>query len=278
MVFRVLVGLLLDTSGWLAPDLPLAVLGLMFLDLRVGGWRWPLAAAAVTALQLLASATGISSVPPTAVATAAIATTLAILIAVILGLARHRAARTGAAAAALAILLVTLTPSPPAQAHDPGQGPSFGTAEMTVTGDGEGHLVVTIARVSTDQPGELVPTRLVARRAGQSVDAPLRDDGATATGQITLPSAGLWFVYARLQEGARPLEVWVPVDQQLATSRTSPRSIYEPVPAGGGGAAQLLLGTLLLAGGAALTVAAVLTVHRRRPARQQDVGPPTATE
>lgn len=48
LVFRVVLWVLLTTSGWLAPDLPVAVAGLFLLALPVPRWRWPVAALAVT--------------------------------------------------------------------------------------------------------------------------------------------------------------------------------------------------------------------------------------
>ena len=72
--------------------------------------------------------------------------------------------RSGAAAAALTLLLVALAPPPPAQAHDPGQGTAYGTAQMTVTGDGTGQLTVTITGIRLTDDTDLTPTRLVARR------------------------------------------------------------------------------------------------------------------
>ena len=59
LVFRVVLWVLLTSAGWLAPDLPVAVAGLFLLALPVPRWRWPVAALAVTTLQLLASGTGL---------------------------------------------------------------------------------------------------------------------------------------------------------------------------------------------------------------------------
>lgn len=175
LVFRVVLWVLLTTSGWLAPDLPVAVAGLFLLALPVPRWRWPVAALAVTTLQLLASGTGISSVPPTPVAWSAVGTTTVIIVSMIaLTVRPGTRLRSGGAAAALTLLLVALAPPPPAQAHDPGQGTAYGTAQMTVTGDGTGQLTVTITGIRLTDDTDLTPTRLVARRAGEDLTAPLR--------------------------------------------------------------------------------------------------------
>lgn len=144
--------------------------------------------------------------------------------------------RSGAAAAALTLLLVALAPPPPAQAHDPGQGTAYGTAQMTVTGDGTGQLTVTITGIRLTDDTDLTPSRLVARRAGEDLTAPLRAQPGTPppgtfTGELALPSPGLWFVYAQFAIGERTLEVWVPVDQQLTGPQSQQRNLYQPVTA-----------------------------------------------
>ena len=270
LVFRVVLWVLLTTSGWLAPDLPVAVAGLFLLALPVPRWRWPVAALAVTTLQLLASGTGISSVPPTPVAWSAVGTTTVIIVSMIaLTVRPGTRLRSGGAAAALTLLLVALAPPPPAQAHDPGQGTAYGTAQRTVTGDGTGQLTVTITGIRLTDDTGLTPTRLVARRAGEDLTAPLRAQPGTPppgtfTGELALPSPGLWFVYAQFATGERTLEVWVPVDQQLTGPQSQQRNLYQPVTALTPSPGQILLGAVLLAVSTALTVAAAVTVARRR--------------
>lgn len=273
VTFRAVVWVLLTIVGWLAPDLPVAVLGLLFLALPVRGWRWPVAALAVTTLQLLVSGIGISSVPPAAIAVSAVGTTTVIVVTMIaLAAGRDRHPRSGAAAAAavLTIGLVALASPPPAQAHDPGQGTAYGTAQVTVTGDGSGQLTVTITGVRLDSGGSrLTPTRLVARRGGQDITGPLRAaDGAQPPGafdgELSLPSTGLWFVYAQFTADGLPREVWAPVDQQLSGRQSGQRNLYQPVARAALTVPQITLGALLWGASAALTVAAAVTVARRR--------------
>ncbi|WP_448255750.1 hypothetical protein [Microbacterium aurum] len=196
-----------------------------------------MAALGVTTLQLLASGTGISSVPPTPVAWSAVGTTTVIIVSMIaLTVRPGTRLRSGGAAAALTLLLVALAPPPPAQAHDPGQGTAYGTAQMTVTGDGTGQLTVTITGIRLTDDTDLTPSRLVARRTGEDLTAPLRAQPGTPppgtfTGELALPSPGLWFVYAQFATGERTLEVWVPVDQQLTGPQSQQRNLYQPVTA-----------------------------------------------
>ncbi|NYF29695.1 hypothetical protein [Microbacterium sp. JAI119] len=166
-------------------------------------------------------------------------------------------------------LLVALAPPPPAQAHDPGQGTAYGTAQMTVTGDGTGQLTVTITGIRLTDDTDLTPSRLVARRTGEDLTAPLRAQPGTPppgtfTGELALPSPGLWFVYAQFATGERTLEVWVPVDQQLTGPQSQQRNLYQPVTALTPSPGQIILGAVLLAVSTALTVAAAVTVARRR--------------
>lgn len=94
---------------------------------------------------------------------------------------------------------------------------------MTVTGDGTGQLTVTITGIRLTDDTDLTPSRLVARRAGEDLTAPLRarpgtPPPGTFTGELALPSPGLWFVYAQFAIGERTLEVWVPVDQRAISA------------------------------------------------------------
>lgn len=69
VVFRILILIVLGVPGWIAPDIPLALFGLVLLDLprSANHWRWPLAIGAVSSFQVAASLTGVSSVDPASV-------------------------------------------------------------------------------------------------------------------------------------------------------------------------------------------------------------------
>ena len=66
VVFRILILIVLGVPGWIGPDIPLALFGLVLLDLprSANHWRWPLAIGAVSSFQVAASLTGVSSVDP----------------------------------------------------------------------------------------------------------------------------------------------------------------------------------------------------------------------
>ncbi|MFI7679446.1 hypothetical protein [Actinophytocola sp. NPDC049390] len=261
LVFRlgIFVGFMI--GGWVTPDVPIALLGLLLLEApaKWGRARWPLAGLAIVVLQVVASATGISAVAtgPTLVAAAIVAPVLAVvLIAVMNG-------RLVSGAVVLALFLAASWPAPPARAHDPGQGEELATARFTVSGDGAGGVSVRVDDVNDAQGREWAPGALVARRAGRVVVAPLAGRSAF-DGAIDLPSSGLWFVYAELRAGGTTAEVWLPVRQNESGTFTARRSVYLPAGAGGRSLGEFLAGTALLVVGAGLTGWAGAAVRRRR--------------
>ena len=181
--------------------------------------------------------------------------------------------RRGIVGAGLAglVLVVSLVAAPepsPAQAHDPGQGASFGTATIAVSGDGTGLIEVSVTDLASDTAESTAPVRVVARRAGESIEGSLAADVervGSFSGSVLLPEPGLWFVYAQFAEGGRTLEVWLPVDQTLTSTVSERRDLYEPVAdAGSPPPGQITLGALLLALGAGLLVWAGVSVARHR--------------
>jgi len=267
VVFRIIILIVLAIPGWIAPDVPLALLGLLLLNLPrpVSRWRWPLAILAVSLLQLIASFTGVSSVDIASVLQASIVVAGIILVILLATLVRHPIARAGVAVL-IALSAVVGTPTP-VFAHDPGQGPSFGTATMTVSGNGLGETTVSIAKVETAQSVDLHPERVIARRAGQTVSGPLTQSPEVAggfAGSIELPSPGLWFIYAEFTDGTQSLEIWLPVQQDLDATVSEQRSLYEPVGAEGPKPLiEYVTGALLLAVGAALLGWVIVAVRRR---------------
>jgi hypothetical protein len=269
LAFRVIVLAALAAAGWIAPDAPLALFGLFALTIRVGAWRWLLAALAVSALQVVASATGLSSVGLVPVAQSLVVVGAVLTAgAVILAVGRRRIAGAGLAGLILVVSLVAAPEPLPAQAHDPGQGASFGTATIAVSGNGTGLMEVSVTDLAADTAESTAPVRVVARRAGESVEGSLVADAERAgsfSGSVLLPEPGLWFVYAQFTDRGRTLEVWLPVDQTLAATASERRDLYEPV---GGAIApppgQVVVGALLLGLGAGLLIWAGVSVARRR--------------
>ncbi len=267
VTFRVVVFLALAVPGWLAPDFPLALLGLAVLDVpeRVGRLRWPLAGVAIAILQIVASAADLSSVQFGSSVIGALAT-VSVLVVVVLVLVVPRKVLS-ASALVLVVLGTPFWTAEQARAHDPGQGPQIGTAELAATGDGAGNLRVSVtnARVSDDS---LAPVRLLVRRAGRTVNGALESGPVSGAGSyagsITLPDAGLWFVYAELRSGGRNVETWLPVSQDLRGQVVRERAIYEPAGAGARPVGEFVAGGMLLVAGALLIGWAAISVRRTR--------------
>jgi hypothetical protein len=269
LVFRVIVLAALGVVGWIAPDAPLALVGLFALTIRIGVWRWLLAALAIAALQVAASATGLSSVGLIPVAQSLVVVGAVVAVAaVILVVGRRRIVGAGLAGLILVVSLAAAPVPSPAYAHDPGQGASFGEATIAVSGDGSGLVEVSVTDLASETAESAAPVRVVARRAGGSVEGSLVADAERAgsfSGSVVLPDPGLWFVYAQFADAGRTLEVWLPVDQTLTSTVSERRDLYEPV---GGAIApslgQIVVGALLLALCAGLLIWAGAAVARRR--------------
>lgn len=268
LALRLLILAPFAITGWTTPDVPIALLGLLVLDApaRWGRARWPAAGLAVTALQLVASASGISSVPvqPTLLASAIVVPGLA---ATLLAVSRRSLGRTGAV---LGLLTATsLLAVPHARAHDPGQGAEVATAQVNADGDGSGTIAVRVTEFEGTPGREWTAGRLVARRAGEVVTAPLMDRSGVFAGSIVLPSRGLWFVYAELRTGDTVAETWLPVRQDEASDIVARRSVYLPAGTGDRRAGEYLAGAGLLAVGVTLVGWAVIAVRHRQAAVHQ---------
>jgi hypothetical protein len=138
-----------------------------------------------------------------------------------------RSPRIGGLAGAAAALLLLLPGS--ALGHDPGQGDELTTASVTARTTGEtGSLTVDLS--GSGHCTDLAPVRLTARRAGDTVTAPLERRGECGfAGSVDLPERGRWFLYGELQHREGQLEVWLPVHSgDDATVTDQARSVYEP--------------------------------------------------
>jgi hypothetical protein len=275
VALRLLITSDLMITGWPAPDLPIALLGLLALDLPAawGPARWPLAGLATTALLLGASAAGLSSVGVGSSLTAAAIVAPLLLLALLATLSRRgRRPASITAGLLLALPLLTLSPPtpPPAWAHDPGQGDELATAQLTARGNGD-RWDVELADIQkrSSSPAGLVPVRLLARRAGTTQTAPLTATAGGFAGTITLPAPGRWFVYAELRMGDRLVETWVPVRNGGTATITDRRSLYAPAGGGQRPAGEYVAGAILLAISAALLAWAATAVRRSRHAAAQ---------
>jgi len=274
----------LTLLGRTAPDLPLAYLGLLAIDLpwRNGFTRYAAGAAGMAGMAWAAAALDLAGQQPGALAIPTIVAALVLAVAV--GADRWRTTGpTSAAVAALAIGVIAgfVWPAPPASAHDPGQGEDITTVTDTVTSDGTGGITFTV-RVPGDCT-RLDPVRLVARRAGVTRTAPLRrTDPCVFQSAIQLPATGHWFIYAELRVSGQPAETWLPALTDRADTHTEQRSLYRPAGFSTTTTAEAVTGVAVYAFGLALLVLSMWQSRRRygtathsvRSARSAPQSPP----
>jgi hypothetical protein len=174
------------------------------------------------------------------------------------------AARAVSAAAALALVWPGS-----ATAHDPGQGAELTTAAVRAGVDGE-RATLTVAPAS--HCPDLAPARLVARRAGETLTAPLVEARRCRfEGSIELPERGRWFVYAELDHGGAAVETWLPVERVAgAVVSDDARSVYRP-PDVDDPPIKTVAGILIYAVLVAALVAIAIVYRRRLPATPRRV-------
>lgn len=244
---RLLIALGLVVLDRSVPDLPIAVLGLAAYDLPLGSTlrRAAAGATATAVLAWTASAAGLASPVASDVAVVAVPVTIVGLLVLVLG--RGGRAALAVAGVLAAIGLFVVVPSRPASAHDPGQGEVVAVARMSASTSGDGQIQFSVrARTHCD---DLVPVRVVARRAGKAVDAPLVVAGRCEySGSVRVPDGGRWFVYAELRHDRTSVEGWLPVFPEDRGVTAASRRLY--IPAGsqrGVGLAQVISGAAIYA-------------------------------
>src|SRR6266851_5288803 len=254
----------LAALGRSTPALPVAICGLAAADLpRLrGAARYAAAAGAVSVLAWAGAAAGLAPQSPAAVARTAIPVIAASAAIAAVSLSCDRR-RTWLAVAALAAAAVALIPARPAQAHDPGEGTQLAIARLTVSANGRGVVRLTI--VPQSRCSQLQPREIMARRAGRTIRAPLVAAGRCRfSGDIRLPGAGRWFVYAELSDAGRPAETWLPADPAQAATATASRVLYRPARAAPGSArrTETAAGAAIYAAGIALLGGALVVARR----------------
>jgi hypothetical protein len=255
VLLRVAVTVGLAGLGRSIPDLPLAILGLAAVDLPwwTAAARYASGAAGVAVVLLAASAVGLASVDPGAVAVVAVPA-LAVFLVVLLAQLR-RSSRVHGLTLLLVVVALALSPSS-ADAHDPGQGRPVAPVTLTGTSDGRGTIIITAE--SDNDCAALPPRRVVARRAGRIATGELTATGRCRyAGQVHVPATGRWFLYVELRPPGFEVEAWLPVDASSANRLVEHRQLYLPAgrtqgagPPGSevaAGIALYALGALLLA-------------------------------
>jgi len=249
--------LVLDRS---TPDLPIAILGLTLwsLPFRTRMHRAAAAAAGIAALALFAAVVGAASQPVDSLAIAA----APVLVGAGIVAAAGRTRLLAAAAVVAGIAAITIAPAKPAAAHDPGQGDPV--APLVLSGHG-GERRLTVTAAVDGHCEDLKPIRVVARRAGQTLTAPLiaTDPGCAFRGDLVVPVSGRWFTYVEFDHDGETIEAWLPLDADSPETLTQSRNLY--LPAGGShgvGAAKAVLGAGIYLLGLALIGLGVLAVRK----------------
>ncbi len=176
--------------------------------------------------------------------------------------ARWRAdvARVAMIGFALGAATLALGASPrSASAHDPGQGPDVAGIELRA--EVVDRVVFVTAKIPEDG-ANAQPVRVVARRAGRTLDGPLTTSGATWSGQVEVDSDGRWFIYIELSGSSDVLESWLPVivgeGDQFASKSTV---LYRSTPRSRIALSQVLAGAVLILAAAAMTGLVARTVR-----------------
>jgi hypothetical protein len=281
-VLRAGVWALLAGIGFSTPIVPPVLVAAVAFDVARRRGLPPLARAPIVAVAIYAA-----YVPAIAMGTPAritgadvavglpIAAFAALLAMALVQVRPPRRPPTLAAAAAITVAVLALLPTT-ALAHDPGQGTEVGQARLTAVQSG---LVSSVTgRLEGGAACDrLADARLVARRGGAQVTAPLRQtDPCQVRGTIRLPSPGRWFVYVDLQSGGRPLEAWIPVQASPAANARFVRtaSLYVP-PTLSGSPVETVAAVALYGLDLLVVLAVALTVRR---AGYRPNMPPAAAE
>ena len=164
-----------------------------------------------------------------------------------------------APATALLAAIVLLLPAV-AAAHDPGQGIDAGALELRMRADG---LTVHVAGEDASDCRSRGGGRIVARRAGRRVEAPLELDGCSFKGSVRVDERGRWFVYVELGRAGRTIESWLPV-KAGGREVVADDHRYAYVPARAGSSTVKYVGGGVLYACMAALLAATLILLKRR--------------
>ena len=251
-VFVAGVALLLLALGYDLPNLPLLVVSAALADwLRHRGTAPPLIGLAYAAVVYLVYVPAVNllgegirleagdvllSLPVSALGAAG---------AFSLVLSNRRPRKATRAVVASVLVALMLAPPAPALAHDPGQGDDRGTMRLATSA--QGRTVALHARVPVATCGEFGDGEIVARRAGQTLRAPLeRDSCRDFAGALEVSEDGRWFVYAELERAGETVESWLPlkVGHGDETVTDESRYAYTP-PDGSSGPMKVIAGALM---------------------------------
>jgi hypothetical protein len=216
------VSLFLSVKGFDTPKLPLLVVPALVLDLLASrrgliavalAYSAALYLAYVPLLNLTGEGVRLGLDDVVYGFPVALAATLG-AIAVIGAGSLRRAVPRRAVAVAAALLVVQLAGGV-AWAHDPGQGVSAGSVDLSASVEGDRIRV-------TGQPhlhGPTTPVGVVARRGGIVKRGPLAWRNGTLVGDVAVDRDGRWFVYLDVRRSGRTVESWLPVKVGESSTR-----------------------------------------------------------
>ncbi len=254
-LFVAAIALLLRATGFPAPSVPVVIAAAVALDLSSrrrlvvrAGLVVAALALAIPVRRLLGSDVRVDAKDLATGAALAFGVALVLLSGVQRALRPRSVAPLAAGATVVALLLLPAV----ALAHDPGQGEDAGAARLQARGAGK--TVRLSGRLRPCRP--IRSGRVLARRAGDTIDRPLRVRGCSFDGTVGVTELGRWFVYADLESESGPVETWISLVVRSGHSRSfaANRFAYTPSPQRttivkglGGGALYLAVAALLFA-------------------------------
>lgn len=260
---RLAITAVLALMGRSTPDLPIAVLGLAVWDLplRSTTHKALAAATAVAGLAWIASLNDLASQPASALAITAVPFAMALIAALLL-----TPRRTYAIAAVVALgVSLPLLHQERAEAHDPGQGEAVTAVDLSAT---VSERKMNVTATPAGHCDDLRPSRLVARRAGDTITGALTQLVSTSrgscsfVGQLAVPADGRWFTYVEFSHNGEPVEAWLPLDAGNDDTLTQTRELYRPTGAGDSiGLAQASYGSVIYLAGFALLILGLTTAR-----------------
>ena len=162
--------------------------------------------------------------------------------------------------AATLVIAVLALPVAAAVAHDPGQGVDAGELELRMDADGR---TIHVTGEDAAACAELSEGRIVARRAGRRIAAPLNLSGCSFGGRIRVNERGRWFVYVELRRAGRRIESWLPVDVG-SRELVADKKRYAYIPAHSASSTMKYVGGGILYGIMAALLAGTLMLLKRR--------------
>ena len=264
--------------GFSLPLIPLIIIPALLFDVTAR-WRWPrIIRAVLYALTVYLSyvpylnflLNGVSINSTDVIIGLPLAAVLSWLVLVLVEKPRL-ALRPAPAALTVLIGLFLLLPGH-TLAHDPGQGNTIGTMQLTTTVQ---NTTATLTGTVLERGlcHQLEIRSLEARRAGKIITVPLSRSGACHfQGIIPLSERGNWFLYTELTQGSQHVEAWLPIHASEAGAQFTRLAPLYVVEATSGSAIEVTSSVVLYILIFALLVM-LLFVYRRE--RQQISASPT---